>query len=117
MPRRRPSPAAWWTPWVEIGLGAPEVIARRLDLMARRPLAPQTWAESQRMVLEKMAAAGAAWWALWRGAASMPWPTWTTHGPRPPRDAARRAASVASRVAKPASRRVRANVARLRRKA
>lgn len=104
-----------WTQWAELGAGAPEVIARRLDAIARAPLAPRTLVESQRMVLEKMAAASEAWWQLWTGATALGVPTWTAAGPKPRRGTAREAAALATRVVRPAHKRVRANVARLRR--
>lgn len=114
MSRRSPPWVTLWTQWADLGLGAPEVVARRLEMIARRPLAPSTLAESQRMVLEKVAAAGEAWWQLWLGAAALGLPAWTVAGPAPRRGAARRAATIASRVVQPARKRVRANVARLR---
>lgn len=106
--RRSPPWLRLWTQWADLAQGAPEVIQRRLSMIARQPLAPQTLVESQRMVLEKMVAAGEAWWALWQGAAAV--------GVRPRRGAGGHAVAVASRALQPASRRVKANVKRLRRR-
>lgn len=114
MSKRADPWATLWTQWADLGLGAPEVVARRLGMIARQPFAPHTLAESQRMVLEKVAAASEAWWQLWLGAAALGLPVWTATGPGPRRGAARRAATIASRVVQPARKRVRANVARLR---
>jgi hypothetical protein len=111
MARRAPPWPRLWQQWAELGVGAPEVVARRLDLMARQPLSPRTLAESQRMVVEKMAAAGEAWWQWWLGAAAL-----SPRAGATPAATAGKAAALASRMVQPARKRVRANVARLRRR-
>ncbi|HWP18186.1 MAG TPA: hypothetical protein VNO84_03590 [Burkholderiaceae bacterium] len=66
-----------WTRSLEIAFGAPEVIARRLQMMyAPSPWTLETWLESQRMVWEKGFAAWRAWTTLWFGVWPRSLPRW-----------------------------------------
>ena len=111
---------AWislWTRAMDISTGAPEVVARRLHLMRPEGLwSPATWIEMQQMVIEKMVAAAESGWALysaavapvaWAGAAQ--W--WA---PAHQRRLTHHAVRSAHRALDPVSRRVKANVKRLR---
>ena len=117
--------SAWFQLWkrsLDVAAGAPEVIAHRTRAMHRAPWASDTLIESNRMVAEKMAAAGEAWWSLWRDSFALRWPgmPWPPAGVwlRPLNDASHeQAVRAADRALKPIARRVRANQARLRRKA
>jgi hypothetical protein len=106
---------------MDISVGAPEVISRRLQLMQPHTLwSPANLLEVQRMVAEKMMALAESNWAIWRAAWAMAaWPLagtsawWTpTHQQR----MARHALRATDRALAPLSRRVNANVKRLRRK-
>ena len=109
-----------WTHQVDIAMGAPEVVARRVSKMVEPGAMWSTdqWLESQRMVLEKWEAAWRAWWATYGGAS---WPRlstplmidWTRHfSPH----ATTRAVRSANRALSPYSSRVKANAKRLRSK-
>ena len=107
---------ALWTRATEIAVGAPEVVARRLQLMQPASLwTPATLLEMQQMVAEKMFAAAESGWAIWYAglsmAGTMPW--WA---PVQQRRLAHHAMRSAHRALAPVSRRVRANVRRLRRR-
>ena len=74
---------AWihlWTRTMDISVGAPEVISRRLQLMQPQSLwAPKTVFEMQGMVLEKAMAALESGWALYRsGLQTFAWPAFGT---------------------------------------
>src|SRR5512146_80883 len=108
-----------WARTSDISLGAPEVIARRLHLLQPATLwSPASLLEMQRMVLEKTTAAAEAGWAIWLAAlapfgwatpAAVPW--WgSSHQQR----LASHAVRSAHRALAPVSRRVKANVKRLR---
>ncbi len=44
--------------------GASEVIARRVHMMGHSPWSPATWFEMNQMVSEKMLAASESWWSM-----------------------------------------------------
>ena len=109
-----------WTHQVDIAMGAPEVIARRVAQMYEPQAMWSTdqWLESQRMVLEKWEAAWRAWWATYGGSGIPRLGTplvfdWTRHFT--PHDATR-AVRTANRALSPYSSRVKANAKRLRSK-
>jgi hypothetical protein len=115
--------SAWFGLWkrsLDVAAGAPEVIAHRTGAMHRTPWAPDTLAESNRMVWEKVAAVNESWWSMWRDSFALRWPrmSWPPAGMLPPFGAASQARAVraADRALKPIAKRVRANKARLRRK-
>ena len=62
-----------WNHQIDIAMGAPEVIARRVAQMyePKTMWSTDQWLESQRMVLEKWEAAWRAWWATY-GGSSLP---------------------------------------------
>ncbi|HXD06804.1 MAG TPA: hypothetical protein VN680_12175 [Burkholderiaceae bacterium] len=95
-----------WSQWLDLSVGAPIVISRRLDLFHRSPFEPQTIIESQRMVWEKAMAFSEMWWSLWR----VGWPAGSFLPVLKPR---RGSIHLANRSLKPITRRVRANVRRL----
>jgi hypothetical protein len=104
---------------LDISLGAPEVISRRFALMQPHSLwSPATALEMQRMVLEKSVAAIESAWALYRAnLALFAWPTFGSAAwwaPSHQRRMAHHAARSAHRALAPVSRRVKANVQRLR---
>lgn len=94
-----------WSQSFEIASGAPEVIRKRLTMFQAAPQSPQSLIESNRMVVEKMAAMNESMWSLWRDSMSMRWP-----GPPSARFTPARAAA---KALKPISTRVRANRKRL----
>jgi hypothetical protein len=60
-----------WSRYMDIALGAPEVVARRLAWFGEAsPWTPERLWEAQRMVWEKAGAASRAWWAMY--AAGLP---------------------------------------------
>ena len=117
--------SAWFQLWkrsLDVAAGAPEVIAHRAGALHRSPWSAGTLAESNRVVWEKLAAANESWWSLCRDSFALRWPgmPWPPAGVwLPPVDAesSTRAARAADRALKPIAKRVRANKARLRRKA
>jgi hypothetical protein len=117
--------SAWFSLWkrsLDVATGAPEVSAHRTTAMRRTPWAPDTVVECNRMVAEKMLAAGEAWWSLWRDSMALRLPamSWPPAGMvLPPLDAVshERAVRAADRALKPYARRVAANRRRLRKAA
>jgi hypothetical protein len=113
---------AWihlWTRTMDISVGAPEVISRRLQLMQPQSLwAPKTVFEMQGMVLEKAMAALESGWALYRsGLQTFAWPAFGSAlwwAPAHQRRLSQHALRSANRALAPLSRRVKANVKRLR---
>jgi len=104
---------------MDIAMGAPEVVARRLTMFHQtHPWTPATLLEAQRMVLEKMQASQEAWWVWYQailkdGARQMLNPKLGLHASTG-HHATRRAVATMHRSLKPISRRVSANVKRLR---
>lgn len=114
-----------WTRYMDIALGAPEVIARRLTWFGEpSPWTPERMWEAQLMVWEKAAAASRAWWSMY--AASIPVMAWPPAGLLNPqrtgvavREAqrhGRRMTQTASQVLQPYSSTVNKNVKRLRKR-
>ncbi|AKJ28392.1 hypothetical protein [Caldimonas brevitalea] len=106
----------FWTRSMHIGNGAPEVISRRLQLMAAPwPWPATTVLESQRMVWEKMLAGSQAWWSTWFAL----WPTllqpWSATTWRPNQRHTTQWVRTANQALLPYSSTVNANVKRLRR--
>jgi len=103
------------TPWItlfarsyEIALGAPQVIAARVQLL-NQPVWPlATWLEAQRMVWEKMLAASEIWWGFWRAA--------PVARPRTRLGLPHHHVATANRALGPLARKVNANVRRLRKR-
>lgn len=122
---RKSAMSAWFSLWkrsLDVAAGAPEVIAHRSRALHQEPWALQTMIESNRMVAEKVVAAQQAWWSLWRDSLSLRWPPlqWPPAGQWLPRlDASHQVHALrsAERALRPVARRVKANQARLRRKA
>jgi len=112
----------WFTLWqrsLAIATGSPEVVSRRMQMLQQ----PAPWTttnvlEAQNMVLEKVQAAGESWWALYRGSinsATLPaWGSAQWLQPATGLQIARRTARTAHQALTPISRRVNANVKRLR---
>jgi hypothetical protein len=97
----------------DIATGAPQVIAKRVNLMGQ-PWTPATLIESQQMVLEKWMAMGESWQALWRaglipnkGGLDPLW--WSKQWARHPAKTAR----AVNQALAPFSKRVKANTKRL----
>ena len=113
---------AWlslWTRATDISVGAPEVISRRLHLMQPHSLwSPTTMFEMQGMVMEKALASFESAWALYRaGLQTFAWPAFGTAlwwAPAHQRRLSQHAVRSANRALAPLSRRVNANVKRLR---
>lgn len=112
-----------WSRYMDIAIGAPEVIARRLTWLGEpSPWTPDKMWEAQLMVWEKATAASRAWWAMY--AASMPHLPWPPAGvlSRPEasaqatRRSARKATQMASQALQPYSSAVNRNVKRLRKR-
>ena len=110
---------ALWARSMDIAMGAPEVIAHRLALFHRMdPWAPATMLEAQHMVLEKMQASQEAWWVWYQemlkeGTRQAFNPEMGLHASSG-HQATQRALATMHRSLKPISRRVSANVKRLR---
>ena len=107
---------ALWLRTAEIAVGAPEVVGRRLQLMQPASVwTPAALFEMQQMVAEKMFAAAESGWAIYLAGMSMagvaPW--WA---PAHQQRFADHAVRAVHRALAPVSRRVRANVRRLRRR-
>ncbi|TMH09166.1 MAG: hypothetical protein E6H79_00745 [Betaproteobacteria bacterium] len=105
---------------MDIATGAPEVISRRLAMFNQPgPWTQAAMREAQRMVLEKLLAAHESWWAVVRTAftAGLVPPVGSALWLRPPsKRATQQAMRAAHQVLHPVSRRVNANVKRLRNK-
>jgi hypothetical protein len=114
---------AWislWTRAMDISTGAPEVISRRLHLMQPHSLwSLSTLLEMQRMVMEKMAAVAESGWALYASSlAQSAWPMLGTTewwAPTHQRRLSHHALRSVDKALAPMSKRVNANVRRLRR--
>jgi hypothetical protein len=109
-----------WTRTMDISVGAPEVISRRLQLMQPHTLcAPGTLFEMHGMVMEKALAAFESGWALYRaGLQTFTWPAVGSSlwwAPAHQRRLSQHALRSANQALAPLSRRVNANVKRLRR--
>jgi hypothetical protein len=105
---------------MDIATGAPEVISRRMALFHRQgPWTLAATLEAQGMILEKLQAAHESWWVLYRAAftAGVLPPIGSPLWLRPPTQrATQHAVRTAHRALHPLSRRVTANVRRLRKK-
>lgn len=104
---------------MSIATGTPEVVSRRMQLLQQpAPWTTSNLLEAQNMVLEKVHAAGESWWALYRGSmngAALPaWGSAQWLQPATGLQIARRTARTANQALTPISRRVNANVKRLR---
>ena len=110
---------ALWSRSMDIAIGAPEVIARRLAMFhPSNPWTPAAMLEAQRMLLEKVQASQESWWAAyqaWLQSAALP-PFMSAAWLRPNNRHVRHAVTAMHNSLKPVSRRVNANVKRLRRK-
>ncbi|HEU4621220.1 MAG TPA: hypothetical protein VFS42_03265 [Burkholderiaceae bacterium] len=100
----------WLTLWsrtMETSLGAPEVIARRVQMFSTPwTMRPTDWFEANTMVAEKMLAASQFWWVMWGAMPGM------LMSGRPPQIT--HAMRDLNRALQPMHRTVRGNVARLR---
>ena len=104
---------------MDIATGAPEVISRRLAMFNQPgPWTQAAMREAQQMVLEKMLAVHESWWAVVRTAftAGMVPPNSALWLRPPSKRTTQQALRAAHQVLHPLSRRVNANVKRLRKK-
>lgn len=109
---------ALWARSMDIAVGAPEVVSRRLAMFqSTQPWPLATWLEAERMVLEKMQAMQECWWVLYKdmlAASALPALGTAAALQLPSAQAAQRAMRTVHRSLHPVSRRVKANVKRLR---